>query len=275
MLPDALYRVMQNIKNMFVISVFSIKGGVGKTAAAVNLSVLASFEGQKTLLIDLDPQASSSFYLKAKPKMKSTVRKLLKRKSPVEDVICATDYIHLDILPAVQAFREMETLLSNMKRPADRIREMLEPLTNTYEWVFIDCPPGLTQLADAIFKASNLVMIPVVPTTLSVRTFHDFNNYLAENPLKSGCRSIGFFSMVDRRKSLQREILNGWNFGDEGFCNSIIPYVSDIEKMGIYRKPVSGFRPSSEAALSFRKLWSETRAIAAEMKKNQSDSRNY
>ncbi|MFH1121584.1 MAG: ParA family protein [Bacteroidota bacterium] len=250
---------------MFVTAIYSIKGGVGKTAAAVNLSALASYEGKKTLLIDFDPQASSSFYLKVKPKMKTTVKKLLKGKSPVENQIKATDYIHLDILPATHAFREMEPLLSRLNRPGERIREMLEPLRSSYHWVFIDCPPGMTRLAEAIFNASDLVLVPVVPTTLSVRTFSDFSKFIKENPLKPECRYLGFFSMVDRRKSLQREILNEWDYEKERFCKSSIPYLSDVEKMGIYRKPVVGFRPSSDAALAFSRLWAEIKKTAVEM----------
>jgi chromosome partitioning protein len=250
---------------MFVTTIYSIKGGVGKTAAAVNLSALASYERKKTLLIDFDPQASSSFYLRVKPKMKTTVKKLLKGKSPVEHHIMATDYVHLDILPATKAFREIEPLLSGLKRPGERIRDMIEPLKEIYQWVFIDCPPGMTRLAESIFNASNLILVPVVPTTLSIMTYRTFLKLIEENPLRSGCSYLGFFSMVEKRKNLHKEILLDWDYEKERFCKNLIPYLSDIEKMGIYRKPVVGFRPSSEAALAFSRLWTEIRKAAVEM----------
>lgn len=242
---------------MYVTSVFSIKGGVGKTATAVNLAALASFSGAKTLLIDLDPQGSASFYLRVKPKIKTTVRKLIKGKTPVESHIKATDYVHLDILPSTMAYREIESELAQMKRPGDRIREMLQPLESTYQWVFIDCPPGLTLLAESIFRASKLILVPVVPTTLSVRTYTDLMEHFTENPLASGTNISGFFSMADRRKSMHRDILNDWDFQKDPFCKTIIPYLSDTEKMGIYRKPVVAWKPGSESSESFTRLWDE------------------
>lgn len=247
---------------MFVTAIFSIKGGVGKTAAAVNLATLASMSGDKTLLIDLDPQSSSTFYLKVKPRIQTTVKKLLKKKSPIEKHIKATDFIHLDILPASIDFREFDPVLEKIKRPADRIREMIEPLEDKYRWVFIDCPPGMTLLADAIFRASDLLMVPVVPTTLSVRTYGYFREYIFKHPLKAGSRYLGFFSMSDRRKSLHREILDNWDYQKEFFSETSIPYLSEVERMGITRKPVVSFRPASEASLAFTRLWAEIKKAA-------------
>jgi len=247
---------------MYVTAIYSIKGGVGKTATAVNLAALASFSGEKTLLIDLDPQASSTFYLKVKPKIKTTVKKLLKGKSPVESQIKATDYIHLDILPSTFAFRDLEPLLEKVKRPGERIREMLEPLSNSYSWIFIDCPPGLTRLAEAIFNASDLILVPVVPTTLSVRTYHEFRDFIADHPLRTGSRYAGFFSMVERRKNMHREIMNDWDYQQEFFLKTNIPYLSDVEKMGIYRKPLVAFRPGSDASDAFGRLWAEIKKTA-------------
>jgi len=247
---------------MFVTAIFSIKGGVGKTAAAVNLATLSSMSGEKTLLIDLDPQASSTFYLKVKPRIQTTVKKLLKMKSPIEKHIKATDFFHLDILPGSIDFRALDPVLGKVKRPIDRIKEMLEPLEEKYQWVFIDCPPGMTLLAEAIFCASDLIMVPVVPTTLSVRTYKDFREYISKHPLKHGGRYMGFFSMTDRRKSLHREILDKWNYQEELFSEISIPYLSDVERMGVLRKPVVSSRPSSEATFAFVKLWNEIQKAA-------------
>lgn len=247
---------------MFTTAIYSIKGGVGKTAAAVNLAALASFTGDRTLLIDFDPQASSTFYLKVKPKIKTTVKKLLKGKSPIEEHIKATDYIHLDILPATIAYREMELILGEAKKPGQRIRHMLEPLNEKYRWVFIDCPPGMTLLSESIFNASDLVLVPVVPTTLSVRTYHDFRQFISGHPLPVDSGFKGFFSMVDRRKGLQRSILDEWDYKENSFCKSLIPYLSDIEKMGVIQKPVVSYKPASAASKAFGDLWAEIKKAA-------------
>lgn len=242
---------------MYTISVFSIKGGVGKTAAAVNLAALAALDGEKTLLIDLDPQASSTFYLKVKPKIKTTVKALLKGKSPLQENIKSTSLVHLDILPASISFRKTEEQLIKMKRPGDRIAEMIDQVKDNYKWVFLDCPPGISFLSESIFSASDLLLLPVVPTTLSVKTHEDLIDYLKKHPARKKTRILGFFSMVDRRKSLQRTILDEWEGSGKNFCQTTIPYLSDVERMGQFRKPVVEFKPSSDAARAFADLWTE------------------
>jgi cellulose biosynthesis protein BcsQ len=242
---------------MYTVSVFSIKGGVGKTAAAVNLAALAALDGEKTLLIDLDPQASSTFYLKVKPKIKSTVKALLKGKTPLYENIKGTSLVHLDILPASLSFRKTEELLIKMKRPEDRISEMIDQVKDNYKWVFLDCPPGISFLSESIFSASDLLLLPVVPTTLSVKTHEDLADFLKNHKTGKKTRVLGFFSMVDRRKSLQRSILDEWEGSGRNFCHTTIPYLSDVERMGQFRKPVVEFKPSSDAARAFADLWTE------------------
>jgi len=250
---------------MCTIAVYSIKGGVGKTATAVNLAALAALSGDKTLLIDLDPQASSTFYLKVKPKIKTTVKKLLKGKSLMEESIKATSLVHLDIFPATFAFRETEQILVSMNKPENRIMHILEQVKDSYKWIFIDCPPGISLLSTSIFNATDILLLPVVPTTLSVRTHEDLMKYLEDHPLRKKSRALAFFSMVDRRKNLQKVILDEWAETQSGFCEAVIPYLSDVERMGQYRKPVVEFRPGSDASKAFENLWAEIKKAAHEM----------
>lgn len=247
---------------MYTISVFSIKGGVGKTAAAVNLAALAALDGEKTLLIDLDPQASSTFYLKVKPKIKTTVKALLKGKSPLQENIKSTSLVHLDIFPASMSFRKTEEQLIKMKRPGDRIAEMIDQVKDNYKWVFLDCPPGISFLSESIFSASDILLLPVVPTTLSVKTHEDLTDFLKNHKAGRKTRVLGFFSMVDRRKSLQRTILDEWEGSGRNFCHTTIPYLSDVERMGQFRKPLVEFKPSSDAARAFADLWAEVKTAA-------------
>jgi len=247
---------------MIVISLYSIKGGVGKTAAAVNLSALAAFGGARTLLLDLDPQASSTYYLKVKPKIKTTVRKLLKGKSAIEDHIKATEILRLDILPASFEFSNIEPYLSKVKRADDRIAAMIAPLKQVYDFVFIDSPPGFSQLADAIGRASDLILLPVVPTTLSVRAYDLFKAHLQEFPLRCSTQVWAFYSMVDRRRSLHKSVIDLVKPGSKGFFFTGIPYLSEVEKMGIYRKPLVAVKPGSDAAIAYTALWNEIKSIA-------------
>ena len=93
---------------MTIFALYNIKGGVGKTAAAVNLSYLASKEGFATLLIDLDPQGSASFYFRLKSEKKFTSKKLLRGGKNIAASVKGTDFFNLDALPSTLSFRKMD-----------------------------------------------------------------------------------------------------------------------------------------------------------------------
>ena len=106
---------------MKVIALYSIKGGVGKTATAVNLAYIASQEKYRTILIDLDPQGSASYYFRVRAKRKLTTKNLVKGFKNVEKNIRGTDYELLDSLPSNMTFRKMDIVLHNMKRSKKRL----------------------------------------------------------------------------------------------------------------------------------------------------------
>ena len=96
---------------MITVACYNIKGGVGKTAAAVNLAYLAAQGGANTLVWDLDPQGAASFYFRIKPRIKGGSFSLFQRKRRLDDVIKATDYPRLDLVPADFSYRNMDLLL--------------------------------------------------------------------------------------------------------------------------------------------------------------------
>jgi len=101
---------------MKTLALYSIKGGVGKTATAVNLAYLAANEGKSTLLCDLDAQGSASFYFRVRPSKKFSGRKFLKGGKPIEKAIKGSDYEGLDLLPASKSFRNLDLRLDDLKR---------------------------------------------------------------------------------------------------------------------------------------------------------------
>ena len=155
---------------MRVYGLYNIKGGVGKTAAAVNLAYLSARDGRSTLLWDLDPQGAASYCLQVDPKVKGGRKALLRGKSPVADLIKPTAYANLELLPADFSYRHMDLELSEKKRPGKQLRKLLEPLEADYDTVFLDCPPGLTLTSESMFGAVDALLIPVIPAALSLRT---------------------------------------------------------------------------------------------------------
>ena len=239
---------------MRVYGLYNIKGGVGKTAAAVNLAYLSARDGRSTLLWDLDPQGAASYCLQVDPKVKGGRKALLRGKSPVADLIKPTAYANLELLPADFSYRHMDLELSEKKRPGKQLRKLLEPLEADYDTVFLDCPPGLTLTSESMFGAVDALLIPVIPAALSLRTLELIDAFLAREDL-TRLRTIAFYSMVDRRKTLHRQLVDSRH--DGRFLFATIPYASDIERMAERRAPVAEFAPKSAAAAAYEALWRE------------------
>lgn len=240
---------------MFVISLYNLKGGVGKTSSCVNFAYMAAADGYNTLLWDLDPQGAASFYYKAEPKHKSTPRKLIQHDISLVDAILATNYHGLDIIPADISARKFDRLLNDTKKSKKQLKGLLKEVSGDYDFVFIDCPPAFSLLADNIFQASDIILMPVIPTTLSVRTYGMVKEYFEDNGIgleKLTC----FFSMADMRKNMHKGVMDELN-RDKRFFEHYIPGLSDIEKMGVELAPLEVFAPGSYANICYRALWSE------------------
>ena len=241
---------------MPVIAVYNIKGGVGKTAAAVNLSYLASLESKETLLCYLDPQSSATFYFRIKAKIKSGSKALIKGGKLINKSIKATDFENLDLLPADFSLRNLDIIFDDVKKSKRRLQSMLRPLKKDYKYIFLDCPPNITLVSENIFRAADYILVPIIPTTLSNRTYEKLIKFFKDEKLNRK-KLIPFFSMVERRKNLHKEIIENMPKDFAGFLDSQIPYSSDVEKMGIRREPLIFTKPNSVAAKAYISLWYE------------------
>ena len=191
---------------MKILAFYNIKGGVGKTASCVNLSYLAAADKHPTLLCDLDPQGSASYYFRIRPSAKFDSRKFLKGGRRISKNIKGTDFEHLDLLPSDFSFRNLDIQLDDLKRSRKRLKELLLPLAGQYRYIFLDCPPNITLVSENVFIAADYIFVPMVPTVLSVRTFEKLRQFFRQAAYDPA-RLFPFFSMVEKRKLMHQQFL--------------------------------------------------------------------
>jgi cellulose biosynthesis protein BcsQ len=241
-----------------IIGSYAIKGGVGKTATVVNLAYLAASEGAHTLIWDLDPQGAVSFYFRVQPGRRGGIKRLLRGGDALRSAIRSTDYANLDLLPADTSHRKVERLLHRSDKPHKLIGSRLKGLDEHYDYVFLDCPAGMSLLHESVLRHLDALVVPLIPTTLSLRTYSQLLEMLERVP--HGAETLElmpFFSMCDRRKRMHSEIMAGVLSGGAPPLSSAVPYAVEVERMGNKRMPVDRFAGTSDAAVAYRALWGE------------------
>ena len=145
-------------------------------------------------------------------------------------------------------------------KPARKLSRLLTPLKGEYDAVFLDCPPSVSLVSENVLHAADVIVVPLIPTTLSVRTLEQLSDFVAGFRGRRP-RILAFFSMVDRRKKLHREITEKLIADRAELAVTAIPALSLIETMSVERAPLGVFAPASAAAKAYRALWAEISAL--------------
>jgi len=230
-----------------IIAVYSIKGGVGKTSLAFNLAAVSAIcAGHRTLLWDLDAQGSASFLCDEKGHGRAA-KAIFDREVAPSKLITPSPWPKLDMLGADPSLRAVERLLLDAAKPK-RLLKILQDLMPLYDRIILDCPPGLSELSDQVFKAADLLITPVLPTPLGLRALDQMTSYLEERGGKA-LHIMPVISMLDTRKSLHRTFLADhpdW---------PAVPQASSVEQMAVKRAPVEVFARTSRPAEAMRAIW--------------------
>jgi len=240
---------------MKTISLYNLKGGVGKTTLAVNLAYLYAIKGYKTVIWDLDPQGSATYYFQREVSEQQKAGRWLKGKESPVDFIIDTGFKNLSIIPSGPSMRHLEEKIVKYDEKQGWLKSSLKDFKVNFDIVILDCPPGLTRLYENIFIASDLIVIPVIPTPLSFISLEHLFNYQPKDK-KYNKYSI-VFSMVDARKKLHNEYIKLIRSYSKNVCQEYIPYLSEIEKIGLTFAPVAATSPNGRASKHFEKIWKE------------------
>lgn len=244
---------------MKVVALHNLKGGVGKTSSAVNLAREANRDGLPVLVWDLDAQGATTRILGGESGLTRGVGKLLSGKSPLGDQVQRTAWPRLDLLPADMRLRHLDQRLESAADGSRHLKRLVAPFAEEYALMVLDCPPGLSTLAEQLTRAADCILVPVIPAPLSV---HAFGQMMTQLDLSARRRQrvSPFLNMVDRRRTLHREWLETPPAELEGVLESWIPYASDVERMSLDCRPLADLAPNSAAAEAYRLLWREVKA---------------
>lgn len=231
------------------IAIYSVKGGVGKTTLAANLAWNAAVtSGRCTLLWDLDAASGAGFLLGVEPgAAEATADKVFSKERDPAKLIRPTAYPRLDILPADESLRALETQFLHIGKRR-RLAKLTESLGHDYDRILLDCPPVLNEVSAQVLRAADLVIVPLPPSPLSTRALDLVVRQVAADG-KHHPPILPVHSMLDLRRTLHRQAREAnpdW---------PAIPYASAVEQCAVRQCPVGAFAPTSPAAVAFAKLW--------------------
>lgn len=238
------------------------KGGVGKTTTTVNLAASLSAQGQRVLLIDLDPQGNATMGSGVeKQAREQTIYEVLVGSASIEEAVVAAGAGGYDVLPANRELAGAEVELVTFDKRERRLRQALSKVIERYDFVLIDCPPALSLLTLNGLCAANGVIIPMQCEYFALEGLSDLVNTIkrVHGNLNPELKEIGLLRvMFDPRITLQQQVAEQIksHFGSKVF-DVVIPRNVRLAEAPSYGVPGVIFDPSSRGARAYKEFGAE------------------
>lgn len=239
------------------ICLINYKGGTGKTSTTVNLAHGLAQEGQRVLVIDTDPQGSSSFYLNSENNY--TLFDLLVKD--IDPKLCITKAReNLDIICSNERLYPAELQMAKMKNRNKILSKKLERLENNYDFILIDCAPSLNLLNQNALQYCNEIFLPVSMDVLSlVGVKQLLTNVKVLNTISNHQIKISKVipTFYDNRNKKTKQVYNSINRVFPDVISSPIRTCVSISESAGYKKTIFEFAPKSKGATDYRQLTKE------------------